>query len=728
MAGAVAETVYPNNVLSDGPYTRTGSKNSSMLRNMEEDDVLNYLNDKSPEKRTHILETLRAVVRRNGGRLPYPDKKAIFQGLSLVLTDPNWDVRHQCMQLVHELIPQLGGELDECVSVILPKLVPNMGHSKVAIRRDVIQMLHVYMKNTRNMQLLFRAIVIHGIEHRDPWIKKEVIIGLPMLFTKEFSRENFFGITQSLAKRLLDNNTEDNLQQHVLLSLEKIHNLVGDDVFRSDIQGLPLGLRTYYYTLMEKDDRVIDTYEKSIPVHCDTNSTPAVEKQQHYQRTPPKSQNVYISPSTEHYEFGVVPSHVMEKLNDQSNFRMRAEGVEELKVIIRDLTDASALHPFLLNFISFLNNLLDDYNFKIITVTLEILGYLVEKLTFDVKPHIKAVMLTITKRMDDNKIVVRQAIMKVVIQLMHLLSPSAVLSVICENLFHRNSRVRQETLNIIIASLLTFPSYEFDLSELCQTIAHTLVDPKRQVRQASLECFAVLAQAMGAGKQKPLVLAVDSVELHYEGEGVMAAVQARLARRQLPRLNTDRLVDYATPVPASATSRSSASLGADVEWVLSASSSNGSSARSHRSVDIELESVMSSTRSTPTNFTQDSGLYGPSPRRHPSAGRGRAKLPWDDDTAHQNGDHKPFSMKQVRKPLGTTHYRSFMVHWDDKYVANRPFPPTFAIWRKRQKLRYWVDFFVLIVVLSLPSKTAFGTKKNCRQLALIDVSLNSRAR
>ena len=653
MAGTVAKIVYPNNVLSDGSYTHSGSKHGPILRNMEEDDVLNYLNDKSPEKRTQMLDNLRAVVRRNGGRLPYADKKAIFQGLSLVLTDTNSEVRHQCLQLVHELIPQLGDELDECVSIILPKLVPNMGHSKTTIRRDVIQTLHVCMKHTRNMQLLFRAIVMHGIEHRDPRIKKEVIVGLPMLFTPEFSHENFCGITQSLAKRLLDSNTEDNLQQHVLLSLQKIRNLVGDDVFHSDIQGLPVSLRKYYYKLMEKDDQEIDADENSIPVHCDSNSTHAVQKQQHYQ-APPTSQNVYVSPTSEHYEFGVVPSHVMNKLSNQSNFRSRGEGVEELKVIIRDLSDASALHPYLLNFISFLNNLLDDFNFKIITVTLEILGYLVEKLTFDVEPHIKAVVLAITKRMDDNKIVVRQAIMKVVIQLMHLLKPKDVLSVISENLYHKNSRVRQETLNIIIASLLTFPSYEFDLSDLCQMIAHTLVDPKRQVRQASLECFAVLAQAMGAGKTRPLVVAVDSVELHYEGEGVMAAVQARLARRQLPRLNNDRLVDYATPLPTSATSRSSASLGADVEWVLSASSSNGTSARSHRSGDIELESVMSSTRSTPTNFTPDSGLYGPSPRRHPSAGRGRAKLPWDDDTTqqttHQNGDYKPFSTtKQVRQ-------------------------------------------------------------------------------
>ena len=45
------------------------------------------------------------------------------------------------------------------------------------------------------------------------------------------------------------------------------------------------------------------------------------------------------------------------------------------------------------------------------------------------------------------------------------------------------------------------------------------------------------------------------------------------------------------------------------------------------------------------------------------------------------------------------------------FAANRPFPPTFAIWRKRQTLRYWVGLFD---VLSLPLKTALGTIGNCR--------------
>ena len=46
-----------------------------------------------------------------------------------------------------------------------------------------------------------------------------------------------------------------------------------------------------------------------------------------------------------------------------------------------------------------------------------------------------------------------------------------------------------------------------------------------------------------------------------------------------------------------------------------------------------------------------------------------------------------------------------------KKESNRPFPPTFAIQREGEKLRYWVGFFG---ILSSPLKTAFGTIGNCR--------------
>ena len=73
-------------------------------------------------------------------------------------------------------------------------------------------------------------------------------------------------------------------------------------------------------------------------------------------------------------------------------------------------------------------------------------------------------------------------------------------------------------------------------------MAYCLLDSKRSVRHACLECFAVLAQCLGAGKLGPLIHAVQSLEQLGDSEGVMNAVQARLTRRVLPRRNEDNLI------------------------------------------------------------------------------------------------------------------------------------------------------------------------------------------
>ena len=632
MAGKVAKVhvaKFPMHEFNDAPYL---DQRQSGGWNMDENEVLDQLRDQRFQRRVEILEQLLITVRRNAGKLPYNNLQSIFRGLGLALLDSNWDVRLKCIQLINEVIPQFGDGLDSCMSEIMGKLIPNIGESKITVRRAVIQTLHVYMKCTQHVPSLLRSIVNYGLEHDDPRVRKESIVALPMLFTPEFAKENFFEVTQSLAKKLLDQSVEDNLRDCSLMTLDKIRMLVGDREFNNYLHKLSAPLRRYYFQLtgQEQPDTGDITTRSGM---SNAQSKNALFTKGRVNGTTDSHHSNSVAQYVDTYEFGIIPSHVMDQISDQENFKLRAKGVEELKNIMLDLQEPTIqtnLMPHMMSFISFLNNLLDDSNFKITTVTLEILCLLVEKLGKNVKQFLKPLSSTLTKRMGDNKIVVRQAVMKVATKMMHSYSPKAVLSVICENLRHKNSKVRQETLNIIISALLQFPSYAFDLASVCKMVAPTLTDSKRQVRQGALECLSVIAQAMGPGRLGPLVQAVDQVELSSDGEGVMGAVQARLARRQLPKLNSEGLVEYATPVPSSASTRSSASFqqqGADMDWILGGSmSSRGLS----RSDTMELESVNSSNCPTPTATTPITETNGQS-RPYMSAGKGRKKLPWEGE-------------------------------------------------------------------------------------------------
>ena len=618
MAGTIANLVYSNTHFGDTHQSPQDSMISvgftNGLRTMDEDDVLEYLQDDSFTKRAEMLEYLRTASRNNGGVLPFRDPVRIFQGLCLVLDDSNWDNRLQCIILISSLIKNCNN-VETCMSVVLPKIIYHFGDNKPAIKRAVVQTVHVYMKAVSDVQPIFNAMIQFGLDSNNYFVKKGTIVNLPMLLTPEFCNEDYSSIVLSLTKKLLEStpSAEENLKQSVLLSMNKIRELVGENTFTVYLQGLSQPLRKFYYRIIGNEK------EKSGEQKGLLNSTG--------------------------YQFGVVPSHIIQNLNEHSDYRSRTRAVEELKGILHNLTDSNALLPYTKDFIDFLSELLDDNNFRITTVTLEIMGILVQKLQLDIRPILEQLIHALSKRMEDNKKAVHQALMKVVIQLMHVLSSKPVLKVLCENLKNRHSRVRQETLNLVIAALLTFPSCDFDLAWLCKAIAPTLVDQKRLVRQASLECYALLAQAMGFSKLHPLIQAVDSIEIDNSGDydGVLAAVQARLSRKQLPRFDADGLVEYALPKPSSA-SKSGANNGPhnlDMEWICQASGGSGTSARTTRIEALELESVTSSARSTPAHIMFENGgtsSMRSTPRRYPSAGKGRSRLPWDDENNDvQNG-------------------------------------------------------------------------------------------
>ena len=134
---------------------------------------------------------------------------------------------------------------------------------------------------------------------------------------------------------------------------------------------------------------------------------------------------------------------------------------------------------------------------------------------------------------------------RVIKKLMLVAKPNVVLNHFFDHIGDKRALIREDVLNIVMYALLTFPSNEFDLKNIAATVVPTLVDPKRRVRQASQECVAILAAFMGPSKSAPLIRSIELLESHFErGAGVLNAVQARLSRRQLPRITQDGLVEY----------------------------------------------------------------------------------------------------------------------------------------------------------------------------------------
>ncbi|XP_037098121.1 TOG array regulator of axonemal microtubules protein 1-like isoform X4 [Syngnathus acus] len=319
---------------------------------------------------------------------------------------------------------------------------------------------------------------------------------------------------------------------------------------------------------------------------------------------------------------GIISKELYQQLLDPKNYQNRTNGVEELKRVLSDVDLKSVPSDSIEEFINFLPRLLDDSNFKVLYGTLQVLNIFIERLDTSIHKYIKQIALVAVKALGDTRTIARNEYINMFRLMMKHVAPQQVLDLVICNLKHKNSRVREDVLNIIIAAMLTHPRKEFNIPKLCFEVAPSLADSKRNVRHAALELFAVFDSCLETGKKQPLTKAVDNVELKQNAEGLMAAVQARRARHVLPKLSPEGVVEYGLLVPKSGlhcATQASCS-GDDLDWVMTGG--RISSARSHRTEpDYERPYGYGSLGSLTDEL--------PSQRRIVSAGKGKNKLPWE---------------------------------------------------------------------------------------------------
>lgn len=333
--------------------------------------------------------------------------------------------------------------------------------------------------------------------------------------------------------------------------------------------------------------------------------------------------------------YGLIPLELHKQLVDHENYQNRTNGVEELKTILSELDLKTVSFDSIVEFIHFLNRLLDDTNFKVSYGTLQVLNLLVQKLDYDVDRYYKQIVHVALKTLGDTRTVLRHEYIHIFQQLMRTVGPQKVLELVTGHLKHKNSRVREDVLNIITAAMLAHPRKDFNVPHLCFLVAPYLADGKKRVRHAALELFAVFDYCLEMGKKQPIMKAVDRVELTGDAEGLMAAVQARRARHMLPRLSADGTVEYALVIPKPGQRRTPQfGSGADLDWIL-----NGGRATSARSHRTDMDSDGLSAYSSLGSLTDEIPLQ----RRIVSAGKGKYKLPWEMASLPSAGNQEPCS-------------------------------------------------------------------------------------
>uniref|UniRef100_G1P498 TOG array regulator of axonemal microtubules protein 1 n=1 Tax=Myotis lucifugus TaxID=59463 RepID=G1P498_MYOLU len=573
---------------------------------------------------SEAFQALQAVLPRRGGRLGFPRRKeALYRALGRVLVEGGRDEKRLCLQLLLDVLRGQGeaGQLEEAFSLaLLPQLVVSLREENPALRKDALQILHICLKRSSGQVL--RTLIQQGLESTDARLRAATALLFPILLTPEdlLLGLDLTEVIISLARKLGDQEIEEE-SETAFSALQQIGERLGQERFQSYISRLPSALRRHYNRRLESQ------FGSQIPYYLELEAS----------GFPEDPLPCAVTVSNSNLKFGIIPQELHSRLLDQEDYKNRTQAVEELKQVMGRFNPSSSPHPSLVSFISLLYNLLDDSNFRVVHGTLQVLHLLVIRLGEQVQHFLGPVITASVKVLADNKLVIKQEYMKIFLKLMKEVGPQQVLCLLLEHLKHKHSRVREEVVNICICSLLTYPSEDFDLPKLSFDLAPALVDSKRRVRQAALEAFAVLASSMGSGKTSILFKAVDTVELQDNGDGVMNAVQARLARKTLPRLTEQGFVEYAILMPSSAQGRSShLAHGADTDWLLTGN---------------RTQSAYCPCGDHTRDSMQIYGSYSPTicTRRVLSAGKGKNKLPWENEQRGVMEENQTSNLKDTEQ-------------------------------------------------------------------------------
>ena len=244
----------------------------------------------------------------------------------------------------------------------------------------------------------------------------------------------------------------------------------------------------------------------------------------------------------------------MAALREVGNWQVRAQAIAELQQLLANLPPESLpmVAPHLASFTDLLTSLLEDTNFKISLTSLQMISDLLDRFAEHIRngPDSERIFSAIVPRlMDkfaDNKIVIRQANLRLTKKLMAVVAPERALPSLLSYAQHNNSHIREQALNILIQTLLSTPRQSLDLyRHALTTLAAPLDDAKPKVRQAALEAAAVLHEVAGASAFETLLRALDWSE-DKEDRIVERLKQGKGA---LPQLSSDGLVEFTSAGP-----------------------------------------------------------------------------------------------------------------------------------------------------------------------------------
>uniref|UniRef100_A0A182W7V3 TOG domain-containing protein n=1 Tax=Anopheles minimus TaxID=112268 RepID=A0A182W7V3_9DIPT len=277
--------------------------------------------------------------------------------------------------------------------------------------------------------------------------------------------------------------------------------------------------------------------------------------------SPKMSQNHQIISSWE--DLGIVNRITLLQLKSP-DWRLRSQGFCSIEEALKSSDNLAKVQPYLESLLRTL--LSSERNLDVIDDKVRMLVNLVSRLPLEnLEDRVGQIMTGLCRQGGPGSNNVAKALMQ------RLPTAAIVQRLLSDDFLHaKSSKFRENALQTVLFALMTFPSTYFDIKTLISRATEAALDRKKRVRHAALDVLAVLGQISSPKLVLDVVCA--AVGTRPEGNHLITAVKARLARKQLPFIGPDGSVEYAIKVPSNRSSNV-IMFGADVDWIEAGSGS-----------------------------------------------------------------------------------------------------------------------------------------------------------
>lgn len=265
------------------------------------------------------------------------------------------------------------------------------------------------------------------------------------------------------------------------------------------------------------------------------------------------------------------------------DFRLRSRAICEIEDALKSSENLALVQPYLE---SLLRSLLTSENHPdVIEDQRRVLSNLISRLPLEnLEERVNQIVTELCRLGGSGSNIVAKQLMQ------RLPTASIVLKLLSDEFLQvRSSKFRENSLQMVIFALLTFPSTYFDVTNCVERTAKAALDRKKRVRQASLDVLAILGQI---SSPKTVIEGVSRVaEFRKDGLQLVAATKARLARKQLPLVTAGGDVQYALKIPSASNISSAIMFGSDIEYISSGSGSVSPTSMKNRSFSIQSNEI-----------------------------------------------------------------------------------------------------------------------------------------